>query len=208
MLPAMIEAYVEVGVALATDSGVAAWSYEPELWGRCGQGADEATALAALTDRPTAVVERVVGDEQAFSADLRPATPEQRDATLAILARARAETVALIAGTPDEVLDRDDPDRVLPAFASWRTLRQMAWHLADTESRYYLPSLGLPARPRLPDLVDELVASADHVRRVVRTVPPDLHRADRGEVWTTTKVLRRLAWHEPSELLTMHALAT
>jgi hypothetical protein len=26
-----------VGVALATDSGVAAWSYAPELWGRCGQ---------------------------------------------------------------------------------------------------------------------------------------------------------------------------
>jgi hypothetical protein len=65
------------------------------------------------------VVERVVGDEQAFSADLRPATPEQRDATLAILA------------------------------------------------------------------------------------PP---HAD-GEIWTTTKLLRRLAWHEPSELATMHTLA-
>ena len=147
----MIEAYVEAGVALAADSGVAAWSYAPELWGRCGQGPDEATALAALTDRPTVVVERVVGDEQAFSADLRPATPAQRDATLAILAQARAETVALIAGIPDDVLDRDDPDRVLPAFASWRTLRQMAWHLADTESRYYLPSLGLrPARAGPP----------------------------------------------------------
>jgi hypothetical protein len=118
----VIEAYVEVGVALATDSGVAAWSYAPSLWGRCGQGPDEATALAALTDRPTVVVERVVGDEQAFSADFRPATPAQRDATLAVLARARAETLALVAGTPDEVLDRDDPDRVLPAFASWRTL--------------------------------------------------------------------------------------
>jgi hypothetical protein len=46
----VIEAYVEAGVALASDSGVAAWSYAPELWGRCGQGPDEATALAALTD--------------------------------------------------------------------------------------------------------------------------------------------------------------
>jgi hypothetical protein len=203
----MIEAYVEVGVALATDSGVAAWSYAPELWGRCGQGPDEATALAALTDRPTVVVERVVGDEQAFSPDRRPATPAQRDATLAILARARAETVALVAGSPDEVLDRDDPDRVLPAFASWRTLRQMAWHLADTESRYYLPSLGLPARPRRPDLLDELAASAAHVRHAVLAAPADLVRTDAGETWTTTKLLRRLAWHEPAELVTMHALA-
>jgi hypothetical protein len=203
----MIEAYVELDVALASDSGVAAWSYEPELWGRCGQGPDEPTALAALTDRPTVVVERVVGDEQAFSADLRPATPGQRDATLAILARARASTVALVAGTPDEVLDRDDPDRVLPAFASWRTLRQMAWHLADTESRYYLPSLGLPARARLPDLLDELAASAAHVRRTLLAAAPDLHRTADGETWTTTKLLRRLAWHEPSELLTMQTLA-
>jgi len=203
----MIEAYVEVGVALATDSGVAAWSYAPELWGRCGQGPDEATALAALTDRPTVVVERVVGDEQAFSPDRRPATPAQRDATLAILARARAETVALVAGSPDEVLDRDDPDRVLPAFASWRTLRQMAWHLADTESRYYLPSLGLPARPRRPDLLDELAASAAHVRHAVLAAPADLVRTDAGETWTTTKLLRRLAWHEPAELVTMHAHA-
>ena len=203
----MIEAYVEIGVAMATDSGVAAWSYAPDLWGRCGQGPDEATALAALTDRPTVVVERVVGDEQAFNADLRPATSAQRDGTLTILARARAETIALIAGTPDEVLDRDDPGRVLPPFASWRTLRQMAWHLADTESRYYLPSLGRPGRPRRPDLLGELAASAEYVRRTLLTVPPDLHRTDSGETWTTTKLLRRLAWHEPSELITMHLLA-
>lgn len=204
----MIEAYVEIGVALATDSGVAAWSYAPELWGRCGQGPDEAAALAALTDRPTVVVERVVGDERAFSADLRPATPAQRDATLQILARARAETIGLIAAAPDHVLDRDDPERVLPAFASWRTLRQMAWHLADTESRYYLPSVGLPSRPRVPDLLDELAASAHHVRSTLVAAPPDLTRTASGETWTTTKLLRRLAWHEPAELVTMHALAT
>ena len=76
----------------------------------------------------------------------------------------------------------------------------MAWHLADTESRYYLPSLGLPARPRLPDLLDELAASAEHVRRTLLTAPPDLLRTDRGETWTTTRLLRRLAWHEPAEL--------
>ena len=84
----------------------------------------------------------------------------------------------------------------------------MAWHLADTESRYYLPSLGLPSRPRLPDLPDELAASAAHVRRTLLAAPPDLIRTDAGETLTTTKLLRRLAWHEPAELVTMRALAT
>ena len=37
---------------------------------------------------------------------------------------------------------------------------------------------------------------------------PDLIRTDAGETWTTTKLLRRLAWHEPAELVTMRALAT
>lgn len=83
----------------------------------------------------------------------------------------------------------------------------MAWHVADTESRYYLPSLGLPSRPGLPDLLDELAASAAHVRRVIADAAPDLVRTDSGGTWTTTKLLRRLAWHEPAELQTMHALA-
>jgi hypothetical protein len=82
------------------------------------------------------------------------------------------------------------------------------WRPTPTESRYYLPSLGPPARPRLFDLLDELTASAEHVRRTLRTVPPDLYRTDHGQTWTTTKVLRRLAWHEPSELITMRALAS
>jgi hypothetical protein len=204
----MVLVYVERGVALATDSGVAAWSYEPELWGCCGQGPDEASALAGLSRGPVIVAERVDGDERAFTPDLLPATPPQRDATLEILARARAETIALIGSTPDELLDRDDPDRTLPSFAGWRTLRQMAWHLADTESRYYLPSLGLPGRPRLPDLLDELVESAEHVRRTLGTAAPDLTRSDGSCVWTTVKLLRRLAWHEPAELTPMRALAT
>jgi hypothetical protein len=83
----------------------------------------------------------------------------------------------------------------------------MAWHLADTESRYYLPSLGLPARPAEPDLITELAASAEHVRTTVHAMPADLVRHERGEIWTTTKVLRRLAWHERAELVTMHQLA-
>jgi hypothetical protein len=105
------------------------------------------------------------------------------------------------------VLDWDDPQRVLPPWAWWRTLRQMAWHVADTESRYYLPRLGLPSRRREADLLQELQRSAAHVHAAVQGVPAALLRRSDGEVWTTTKLLRRLAWHERGELEVMRRLA-
>jgi hypothetical protein len=83
----------------------------------------------------------------------------------------------------------------------------MAWHVADTESRYYLPRLGLPSRPRDADLPVELQRSAAHVHKAVSRVPPALLRRSDGEVWTTTKLLRRLAWHERGELVVMRRLA-
>jgi hypothetical protein len=205
-------AYVEADVAMASDHTTAAWTFDLDLWGRCGQGPDEERALTALVEEighhaQPVVVERITGDEQAFRRDEQPATEEERATTLAILAAARQETIALVAASPPEVLDFDDPARILPAFARWRTLRQMAWHVADTESRYYLTCLGLPARPAEADLLTELAASAHHVSATVRAVPAGLARRDGGEIWTTTKVLRRLAWHERAELVTMHRLA-
>ena len=55
--------------------------------------------------------------------------------------------------------------------------------------------------------VGELTACAAHVRHTVRAGPPHLVWTASAETWTTTKLLRRLAWHEPSELVTMRALA-
>jgi hypothetical protein len=204
--------YVETGVAMADDRAAAAWTFEPDLWGRCGQGHDEESAVRALreglgTDVDPIVVERITGDEQAFQRDLQPASDTERQVTLAILAAARDETLALVTSNGPSVLDFDDPTRILPAWARWRTLRQMAWHLADTESRYYLPALGLPIRSAEPDLTTELTTSARHVHTVVSTMPATIIRRTPTEVWTTTKVLRRLAWHERSELITMHHLA-
>jgi uncharacterized damage-inducible protein DinB len=184
--------------------------------GTCGQGLQETAAVAALADaaaraRGTAqhvvVVERIHGDEQAFGRDHQPATAGERAQTLAILSAARQQTLALISACPDAVLDWDDPQRVLPPWASWRTLRQMAWHVADTESRYYLPALGLPARAREGDLLEELQRSAEHVRTAVSNVALARVRRSEGEVWTTTKLLRRLAWHERGELVVMQRLA-
>lgn len=87
----------------------------------------------------------------------------------------------------------------MPGWARWRTVRARLRHIADTESRYYLPSLGLPTRPRAQTLVEELHTSHQHVTDVLGELPPDLAADGEGE-WTSTKLLRRLAWHEAGEL--------
>lgn len=203
--------HLETGVTMAHDRGVAAWCLRLEHWGRCGQGEDddERGALADLAAQlgtgvdDLEVVERVHGDEQAFTADLAPVTPAHREVTLAVLAEQRACLLGLLDTTPAELLDQDPAWLRMPGFARWRTLRQRAWHVADAESRYYLPTLGLSARAREPDLREELAASAEHVARAVREVPPAAVNRQHGQVWSTGKLLRRLAWHERGELAAM-----
>lgn len=205
-----MQCYVEYGVDMAFDHGSAAWSFDLRHWGCCGQGIDESSALADLRRRTgsgSVVVERIRGDERAFVRDRRPATDGERAATLTVLATVRPRTIALIESCPDSILDADHPDRVLPAFARWRTLRQMAWHIADTESRYYLPMVGLRTRPRAEELLDELRASHSHVMAAAATLPPDIDVITDDVEWTTVKLLRRLAWHERGELEAMAALA-
>ncbi|MFD6448681.1 hypothetical protein ACFWEJ_26505 [Promicromonospora sp. NPDC060204] len=209
-----MRAYVDTRAGMAEDGWSAAWTFDLTHWGTCGQGPDDAAALADLAERcglgagaaeAIDVVERVVraesGDETVFERDLAPASDAERGATLAVLARTRARTLDLVRAAPPGVLAYRDPGRRLPAYASWHTVEQLAFHIADTESRYYLPLLGLPARERADDVVTELEESGAHVRRVVSTMAPDLSRVwpDHGS-WTSVKVLRRLAWHERGEL--------
>ncbi|MEQ7005912.1 DinB family protein [Actinopolymorpha sp. B17G11] len=207
-----VQVYVENDVAMAFDHGSAAWSFEVDVWGRCGQGPDEAKALGDLNsqlgkDADLVVAERVRGDERAFHRDHRPATDAERRATLAVLADSRRDVMALVRACPDAVLDWDDPHRALPSYASWRTVRQVAWHIVDTESRYYLPMTGLGYREPAGDLLAELELSAAHVRKAVETMPADLVRTTNGATWTSVKLLRRLAWHERGELAVMRAQA-
>lgn len=208
-----VDAYVESDVGMFADHAVAAWTFDLALWGTCGQGLTEHDALRALANEvglqgPEAlrVVERIEGDERAFARDLSPATQEERSRTAEILRESRAETIELVARSSPAFLDWDDPDRILPSWADWRTLRQMAWHIADTESRYYLTGVGLPFRPRAEDLSQELRASLECVLGAVRGMPAALLRRDKDAVWTTTKVLRRLAWHERGELVVMREM--
>ncbi len=211
--PSEFETHIESDVGAHIDNATVAWVFDLNHWGVCGQGHDEVSALAALEvalGKPTAgltVVERISGDEQAFIRDRWPAEPTEVARTLEILGQAREETLALIASASTRELDWDDPERVLPPWATWRTIRQMGWHLADTESRYYLPSLGVPPLPRAADLPTELRRSYHHVRSTLMQIASDeCHRTNQGEEWTTVKVLRRLAWHERSELVTIRRL--
>lgn len=211
-----MKVYVDQGAGMAAAGWSAAWTFDLERWGTCGQGPDDDAALADLAVRcglgagaldagTLQVAERVSrarsGDETVFERDRVPASEAERDATLAILDAARARTLELVRGAPPRVLAYRDPHRTLPDHAWWHTVGQLALHIADTESRYYLPLLGLPARERASDLVTELEESAAHVRRVVARMTPDLAASsDRHGNWTSVKVLRRLAWHERGEL--------
>lgn len=70
----------------------------------------------------------------------------------------------------------------------------MAWHVADTESRYYLAMMGIPPQPGATELVAEMVQSHDHVVNTLPRLAIDrvMQRAD--EVWTTRKVCF-VGWH-------------
>jgi hypothetical protein len=93
-----VAVYLESGVAVASDGGTAAWEFDLDLWGRCGQGDTTDQTLAALLawlPEPVAltVAERIHGDEGAFQRDLRPASAQEIAVTAAILARTRTRTI-------------------------------------------------------------------------------------------------------------------
>jgi hypothetical protein len=208
----------QLAVHLEREAGVhieratVAWCFDLAHWGRCGLGEDEASALAALAKEiglaasRFEVVERIAGDERAFQRDRLPATAAETQRTVAILRSMRPRTMRLVASATADELDWRDPERRLSSWARWHSLRQIAWHLADTESRYYLPSLGERPLPRGGDLLAELDASHRHVLATIAALPPDRIVRDRGGEWTTVKLLRRLAWHERSELRVMRRL--
>ncbi|MEL4357008.1 MULTISPECIES: hypothetical protein [unclassified Luteococcus] len=98
------------------------------------------------------------------------------------------------------MLDEQDPGRDLPEWATWRSIRDMFWHICDTESRYYLPRCGLPARERAVSLEQELEESGRHMPDVLEVMARDIDVRCHDEEWTSTKLLRRLAWHEAGEL--------
>lgn len=207
-----MRAYVETEVGANAGGHTRAWSFELPHWGVVGQGHDETSALAALADatghryHDIVVAERIAGDERAFARDRRPATPDELAFTRHLLARVRAETIRLVRAASPAELDWTDPGRRLPRWARLGTARELARHLADTESRRYLPGLGVPPPPPAPDIVAELHRSHAHVLAALATLEPDRYRGDGVCQWTTVKLLRCLAWHEPGELAVLRRL--
>jgi len=53
---------------------------------------------------------------------------------------------------------------------------------------------------------EELRQSLGHTLKAIETLPADKHVDTGDKEWTTTKLLRRLAWHERSELVVMKDL--
>jgi hypothetical protein len=215
-----VQVGVETGVRLHGDDDTAAWVLDHRWFGLVGIGQDEQTALDDLRGRAfdryrqflwrhevvpnplpdVEVVERIQGDEQAFAFDRARAVKLERDQVDRLLRYVRIDVDTFLDVATDAHLDHDEP-RELPTWSSWRTAREVCWHLFDTDSRYYLPRVGVEPRPREADLRTEAAANEAHVRRWVadleagRTI-----EHDDGEVWTTRKVLRRLAWHAVAEL--------
>ena len=203
--------YVESGVNLGGTDETVAWTFDLRHWGLCGQGSSEHEAVAALLEvtRETdaEVIERIDGDERAFDFDRRLPLLEERRLTLEILAAARPTTIDLVRGATDAQLDWVDPDRGLPEWATWQTARQLAWHIVDCESRYYLPRTGCSYREPASNLIDELFESEQHVRRTIMELPAEtLAHETEAEVWTSVKLLRRLAWHERGEIVVLREL--
>lgn len=197
--------YIDGGAGMTRVGGVAAWTFETGHWGECGQGDSEFDALANLARRVgTAdfhVAERIGTGEarQVFDTDLVPATEEQVTATASILRAERARTIALVESASPAALRMPGADVPQPTWMRWRTAEAIAWHVADTESRHYLGLLGLGSREPLGSLRAELAESAAWVQERLRTMPRDARAEVSGEVWTSVKVLRRLAWHERVE---------
>ncbi len=183
--------YIESGVGGHIDQATQAWTLGLAHWGLCGQGADEQEATRTLTTTAldaygqflsshgetclplgdVEVAERIHGDELAFEEDRRPASDEELDRALQILTWARSDLLKLLESATDIELDWDDFERQVPSWATWRTARLMAWHIADTGSCYYLAALGVKAPPRPKDVTEW------HERSEIDAMRTLLHRA-------------------------------
>jgi hypothetical protein len=150
-----------------------------------------------------AVVERVRGNEVLFSEDIGPCSQEEVDLAIELLSHSRADLLAAVHSMPSGALDWDPPYRSFAGWASWRTVRQILAHIANTESHYYLPSIGYEPR------IEPALADGDweefielHRAETLRNLRDLRDSVDRSRVtrdeeeWSARKVLRRLVRHE------------
>ena len=160
--------------------------------------------IPSLNHVQVEVVERVTGNEILFSPDYQAANSSLIAETIALLGATRSDLLERIRGTPDQVLDWYPPYRRFPSWARWHTIRQILAHIANTETHYYLPNIGI--WPELSPATDEgswqeyLAPHRDATLQALHALRASLdlarvHFLDDG-AWSVRKVLRRLVWHE------------
>jgi hypothetical protein len=150
------------------------------------------------------VVERISGDEVMFAADNGEVLPDLIDLAVRLLGASRSDLLATVGQLPEAALDWNPPYRSFASWATWRTVRQVLAHVANTETHYYLAKIGYAPRcaaaredgdwrtflgeHRAETLgrLHELQASVDRCR---------ISRSQDDE-WSVAKVLRRLVRHE------------
>jgi hypothetical protein len=113
------------------------------------------------------------------------------------------DLLATVSSLPPDVLDWDPPYRSFADWATWRTVRDVLAHIANTKTHYYLPSIGHEPRSA-PARVDGNWKDFlwQHRQETIRFLEETRGAADRacasreGEEWSLRKVLRRLVMHE------------
>ncbi len=151
------------------------------------------------------VAGRVSGNEILFDWDYQPVSPSLIDETIELLHATRTDLLRLVAELPENVLDWNPPYHRFSSWANWRTIREILVHIANVETHYYLPNIGI--RPTISPADSEV--PWEHILLRHRTVTIEalqklkaeqdfsrVHFFDVHGGWSLGKVLRRLIWHE------------
>jgi hypothetical protein len=154
-------------------------------------------------DGAVSVVEHVCGDEVMFQHDTGPCTVGELDSAVLLLSASREDLLAMVSSMQKAALDWDPPYRSFAEWATWRTVREILAHIANTETHYYLPTIGYKPEfePAASD-GDWEEFLPRHRQETVRFLMELREAADRARVtrdkeeWSVRKVLRRLVWHE------------
>jgi len=150
------------------------------------------------------VVERVSGDEVMFSIETEPVRVEMVDLTVKLLGASRKDLLQTVEHLPEIALDWDPPYSSFAPWATWRSIRQILAHIANTETHYYLAKIGWrPLSGQAPEdgdwrefLVGHRAETLDRLSELRDS--SDLCRIRRcvDDEWSVSKVLRRLVRHE------------
>ncbi|MHC4162691.1 MAG: DinB family protein [Planctomycetota bacterium] len=153
-------------------------------------------------DGSVEIVERVRGDEVLLAWDRAEASAAEVRRARQLLQWSRADVIQVVSRLPSQALDWDPPHRPFPEWATWKTVRQILAHIAQTETGYYLRWIGHSPAHRDPAATwrELLQHSRAETSRFLERLEHDADRLrlveERVEAWSVRKVLRRLVWHE------------